>query len=142
MNKKTKTIMKSLGTAQPYLYEWTEVSQFLATGLSGNYERKEVSLDWDGPVLDSTPMGVIQDKDKALGDALIAEIVGELNTSDLNVCYTGDLKEETDITAVALAISTLKMFFPITNAWNGRTHSGVLRYLESKITYTNLEDDG
>ncbi len=136
-----KIVLRSITPAStPYLKEWTEVSNMLAIGLIGEHERKEVPDDWEGPSLSTMPQWAIGDKDIAFAESLLSELTRDLNTSDLNVCYTGSLKEETDMTAVALAITTLKSFAPNTNEWNNEPYSAVLRYLRSKETYVILED--
>jgi len=75
-----------------------------------------------------------RDRARFQAGALVAAMYEELETSDLNVCHTADLDEETRITAVALAIRAVKRLRPEhkdqLNEW-----AAVMRELESMQEY-------
>lgn len=142
MKEETKIIIRSLSVdTYPYFPDWIEIGDLAATGFIGNYERKTVSKDWSGPKLEHPFGWRVTERDRTKADCLVEAMTQELNTSDLNVCHSGDLKEETEITAVALAITSLKTIFPTISEFGDHDWSGVLRALKAKEKYTDLSED-
>ena len=141
---KCKLVIRSLSPdTYPYFAEWTEITPFLATGLIGPYEKQWVPLDWVGPEEHPVPnweelLKGAEDRSRFQAGALVAAIHEELETSDLNVCHTADLAEETQITAVAIAIRVLKRLHPSCKE-PGSEWAAVLKRLEDMQTY---EDNG
>jgi len=143
---KSKLVIRSLSPdTYPYFPEWTEVTPFLATGLVGPYEKKWVPIDWVGPEEHPVPnweelLSGEQDRARFQAGALVAAMYEELETSDLNVCHTADLAEETRITAVALAIRAVKRLRPEhkdrLNEW-----AAVMRELELMQEYEDEQDN-